>query len=119
MAGYGVVYHVDVCDGESSVELVPTGIGHIRSCSQPRIGNENSSPDLWMHAAYQANVMYRELLIGVLCRKCGTRLKVYYCENRLYAVKCDGCESVTLVKATNPMDAMLTVGEKWWEGKKE
>ncbi len=78
-----------------------------------------NSIDELMHTAYRAEPMYKETLIGVMCRRCGMRLKAYYCENRLYAVRCDGCESVTLVKARSPLDAMMVVGEKWWEGKKE
>lgn len=47
----------------------------------------------------------------IRCRNCGTRLKVYYAENRLYSVKCGYCETLTLVKANNPTEAMRYVGE--------
>lgn len=47
----------------------------------------------------------------IRCRNCRTRLKVYYAENRLYSVKCGYCETLTLVKASNPTEAMRYVGE--------
>ncbi len=123
MSGYGVVYEVDTHGGKSkkTVTLIPCGIGRMRDvpCGYPRSSEEMPSVDRLMHAVYRADVMYRESTIGVMCRRCGTRVKAYYCEDRLYAVRCDGCESVTLVRAQSPIDAMLVVGEKWWEGKKE
>lgn len=44
------------------------------------------------------------------CAKCGTPLKTYYAENRLYVVKCEKCETLTLVKAPNPYKAESKVG---------
>lgn len=45
------------------------------------------------------------------CRRCGTTLETAYHEDRLYSVQCRECETITLVKAGNPYDAALKVGE--------
>ena len=63
------------------------------------------------HEAYTADAYYCPSPTAVYCRNCGTRLKVYYAEGRLYAVKCGYCESITLVKASNPTQAARFVGE--------
>lgn len=44
------------------------------------------------------------------CAKCGTPLGVYYCESRVYAVRCSTCGTVTLTKAGNPHAACERVG---------
>lgn len=46
----------------------------------------------------------------IRCTKCGKNLGVYYCENRLYAVQCTTCKSVTLVYAARKLDAARKVG---------
>lgn len=38
------------------------------------------------------------------CR-CGHELEAYYCEERLYLVECDQCETKALVKARSPKEA--------------
>ena len=67
--------------------------------------------DDFFHAAFQNNVYYKPIE-PIYCHKCGTRLKVYYAEERLYAVRCCYCESITLVKASNPAEAASYVGTK-------
>lgn len=62
------------------------------------------------HEVFAADALYRPTPEDVRCRNCGTRLKAYYAENRLYAVKCGYCEMITLVKARNPSDAARFVG---------
>lgn len=47
---------------------------------------------------------------SVECSKCGYLLDVYYCESGTYAVRCETCDTVTLVKASNPHKAALRVG---------
>ena len=37
-----------------------------------------------------------------VCRRCGGPLETYYCEERLYLVKCVDCGTLALVKATSP-----------------
>lgn len=64
------------------------------------------------HKAFMADALYRPTPEDVRCNKCGTRLKAYYCEGRLYAVKCGYCESITLVKASSPSEAALYVGRR-------
>lgn len=65
-----------------------------------------------MQKAYKADAVYRPTPSDIRCRKCGTRLKTYYCEARLYAVKCGFCESIMLIKAGSPDEAALYFGEK-------
>ena len=44
------------------------------------------------------------------CHLCGTTLEYAYMENRLYAIRCKKCETVTLVKERNPAEAASIVG---------
>lgn len=44
------------------------------------------------------------------CRRCHMPLGVYYCENRVYAVRCLVCGTVTLTFASSPQDAVRKVG---------
>ncbi len=53
-------------------------------------------------------VLFQEM--NVRCVKCGMKLGVYYCENRLYAVRCKTCKTVTLVYAARKLDAVRKVG---------
>lgn len=46
----------------------------------------------------------------IRCAKCEMKLGVYYCENRVYAVRCKTCKSVTLVYACRKLDAARKVG---------
>lgn len=39
---------------------------------------------------------------GVKCKTCGGELDTYYCEERLYMVRCIRCETVVLVKSSCP-----------------
>lgn len=66
--------------------------------------------DELLHKAFTVDAYYIPAT-DVRCRNCGTRLKVYYAEERLYAVKCGYCETITLVRANNPTEAMRYVGE--------
>ncbi len=64
-----------------------------------------------MHDAFSADAYYTPMATAVYCRNCGTRLKVFYAEDCLYSVKCGYCETITLVRASNPTEAMLYVGD--------
>ena len=47
------------------------------------------------------------------CQRCGGHLSVYYCEERLYLIVCEGCGTVVLTKACSPqIAANLTIVEK-------
>lgn len=46
----------------------------------------------------------------IRCLKCDRKLGVYYCENRVYAVRCMTCKTVTLVYAARKLDAARKVG---------
>ena len=39
------------------------------------------------------------------CSRCGRQLDIYYCESRLYLVRCKHCRIVSLVEARNPNEA--------------
>lgn len=43
------------------------------------------------------------------CRGCGGALVTYYCEERLYLVRCVDCGTLALVKARNPVEAARTL----------
>ncbi|MBP0983065.1 MAG: hypothetical protein J6A19_05000 [Oscillospiraceae bacterium] len=60
---------------------------------------------------YKADVHYSEIAnVVVRCRKCDTKLRTYYAEDRLYAVKCGYCDYIALVKAGSPSEAAMAVG---------
>ena len=40
-----------------------------------------------------------------VCRICGGPLEAYYCEERLYLVRCVDCGTLALVKTANPRDS--------------
>ena len=42
---------------------------------------------------------------GVKCGCCGHELTAYYCESRLYLIKCECCEKMAFVKANSPVHA--------------
>ena len=44
------------------------------------------------------------------CPKCGTELHNVYMENRVYLVACPNCDTITLVEAVSPMNALMKVG---------
>ena len=67
--------------------------------------------DKIFHEAFKQEANYFAPPTRVNCRNCGTRLKVYYAEAKLYAVKCGYCETITLVKANNAVEAQRYVGE--------
>lgn len=56
----------------------------------------------------QREVRFRES--DATCPHCLRRLGVYYCESGTYAVKCDECETVTLLEARSPEQAAARVG---------
>ena len=74
-------------------------------------GRYSMETDKNFHNAYNQRANYTPTATPLYCKKCSTRLKVYYAEDRLYAVKCGFCETVTLVKADNPTEAARYVGE--------
>jgi LSD1 subclass zinc finger protein len=66
--------------------------------------------DKVFHDAFKEEAYYLPVPSDVRCHNCGTKLKTYYAEARLYAVKCGYCETITLVKADNPTQAARYVG---------
>lgn len=69
--------------------------------------------DNMIHDIYSAMLPYAKLPCDaeVRCRICGTPLKTYYAEGRLYLVKCGYCDTITMVQASNPFNAAAMVGE--------
>lgn len=64
--------------------------------------------DKTMHKAYNTALTRR--YYGATCPRCGGLLGVAYHEDRLYSVKCDKCEILTLVEARTPCDAQYKAG---------
>jgi ribosomal protein S27AE len=64
--------------------------------------------DKTMHKAYNTALARR--YYGATCPRCGGLLGVAYHEDRLYSVKCEKCETLTLVEARNPCDAQHKAG---------
>ncbi len=66
-----------------------------------------------IHDIYGMTLPYVKLPYGadVRCKVCGTQLKTYYAEKRLYLVKCGYCDMITMVKASNPLKAAIMTGE--------
>lgn len=50
----------------------------------------------------------------VFCENCGSRVRTYYCEDRLYLVECECCEKKVLVKAGNPEEAAIKAFRGVW-----
>ncbi len=69
--------------------------------------------DNMIHDIYSAMLPYAKLpcYAEVRCEVCGTPLKTYYAEGRLYLVKCGYCDTITMVKANNPIQAAEMVGK--------
>jgi hypothetical protein len=46
------------------------------------------------------------------CSHCSRQLDIYYCESRLYLVRCKHCKIVSLVEAGNPNEAAEKVSHR-------
>jgi len=44
------------------------------------------------------------------CHSCGNQLEVRYCEEKVYAVRCKKCETVSIIMASNPQKAAEHIG---------
>lgn len=66
-----------------------------------------------IHEVYTSPIEYKGLEpYDVRCPICHTKLKVYYAESRLYAVKCCYCDTITLVTADSVLAAAQKVENK-------
>lgn len=65
-----------------------------------------------IHTAHRPPVQFRKTPEKIRCRNCGSLLQAYYAEERLYAVKCYGCDYVAIVKASSPSGAAMFFGAK-------
>ena len=66
--------------------------------------------DVTVRSILKMENMFKPTLTPTYCNKCGTKLKVYYAEEKVYAVKCGYCEYVGVVRANNPEEATLYFG---------
>ena len=74
--------------------------------------------DQIFHEAFKSDALFRPVGgADIRCRKCDAKLKTFYAEDQLYAVKCCYCETITLVKASCPIAAAMCVGERRHEQK--
>lgn len=70
-------------------------------------------PDELIHELFDAHIAFKGLEpYDVRCPRCHTKLKVYYAESGLYAVKCCYCETITLVQADSVLSAAQKVENK-------
>lgn len=60
----------------------------------------------------KTDVLFRPTATPIYCRECGTRLKFYYAEERVCAVKCGYCEYIGIVRADSPNKAAFYFGEE-------
>ena len=70
-----------------------------------------SSADELIHEVYRLSVLYKETPQKIPCKNCGTELKAYYAEDRLYTVKCEKCDYIAIVKANSPSEAAMMFSE--------
>lgn len=47
---------------------------------------------------------------GTRCHQCENELEAYYCEERIYLVRCTQCGNVTIVGAGSPKNAAHNAG---------
>lgn len=69
--------------------------------------------DQTIHEIFSSTTLYKKLpnKAVIRCKECGTPLKTYYAEERLYLVKCGFCETVTMLKASSPITAAAMIGK--------
>jgi len=69
--------------------------------------------DRTIHEIFSSTTMYKKLpnKAVIRCKECGTPLKTYYAEGRLYFAKCGYCDTITMVQAGSPFKAAAMVGE--------
>ena len=65
-----------------------------------------------VHEAYKGIKTCRFVHNGYQCMYCGAKLGTTYLEERLYAVRCPDCRTITLIDAHNPVMAEHAVGAK-------
>ena len=66
-----------------------------------------------IHEIFTTPIAYTGLEpYDVGCPRCHTKLKVYYAESRLYAVKCCYCDTITILQAGSALEAAQKVENK-------
>ena len=65
-----------------------------------------------VHEAYKGIKTCRFDHHGFQCLSCGAKLETTYLEERLYAVRCPDCRTITLIESRSPVMAEHAVGSK-------
>lgn len=68
--------------------------------------------DVTIRKVLEMKNLFRPTERPIYCNNCGTKLKVYYAEERVCAVKCGYCEYIGIVKARNYEEAALHFGNE-------
>lgn len=68
--------------------------------------------DITIRKVLEMTNLFRPTSKPIYCNKCGTKLKVYYAEEKVCAVKCGYCEYIGIVKANSYEDASLYFGNE-------
>ena len=68
--------------------------------------------DVTIRKVLEMTNFFRPTSKPIYCNNCGTKLKVYYAEDRVYAVKCGYCEYIGVVKASSWEEAALHFGNE-------
>lgn len=68
--------------------------------------------DLYIRSLLSMDNQFRPTSKPICCNTCGTKLKVYYAEEKVCAVKCGYCEYIGVVKANSYDEAALYFGKE-------
>lgn len=66
--------------------------------------------DITIRNILKMDNLFKPTYKPIFCNKCGTKLKVYYAEEKVCAVKCGYCDYIGIVKANSYEDAALYFG---------
>ena len=65
----------------------------------------------YIYTTAMSIIFFRGKIEDVACKRCRKPLQAYYCEDRLYLVRCFHCGTMALAKAENPKEAaLMTLG---------
>lgn len=118
----GKTVYTDVYD-LVQYELVPEPHGDILDAMEDRKKRNGADAqkmqniDELCHRLFSADGQGKDYLSRegkVFCENCGSRVRTYYCEDRLYLVECECCEKKVLVKAGNPEEAAIKAFHGVW-----
>lgn len=67
--------------------------------------------DIHIRSVLTMDNLFKPTSKPIYCNTCGTKLKVYYAEERVCVVKCGYCEYMGIVKAGSYDEAALYFGK--------